>query len=170
MEKSRKKSKLSKIYYIILISILLFVVSMVVTIKVIENKILVPNVQGETFEEAKEILEMLNLKVEKIEEKNSNIEKGIVIRQEPEYNTTIKVGDNVKVYVSVEPQIVQVPKVPGKTFEEAKEILEMLNLKVEKIEEKNSEIKKGIVIKQYPVYNTPIEEGETVKVYVSTGL
>ena len=63
---------------------------------------IIPKVAGMTFEEAKEKLEKMNLKVEKIEEKNKYIEYGYVIRQEPEDNTITEEGTTIKLYVSIE--------------------------------------------------------------------
>lgn len=123
MEKSRKKSKFSKVYYIVLICIIGFVISMVAGRIIFSNKVQekqngenqienvvdneekeevqVPKVVGENFEEAKKELEKVNLKVEKIEEKNSIIESGYVMKQEPTYNTTVEEGTTVKLYVSI---------------------------------------------------------------------
>ena len=124
MEKSRKKFKGVKIYYIVLILAIIFVVSMVAGKILFNNKIQVehnsenqienvvdneekedvqvPKVVGKSFEEAKKELEKVNLKAEKIEEKNEYIANGYVIRQEPTSNTTVEEGTTVKLYVSIE--------------------------------------------------------------------
>lgn len=123
MEKSRKKSKVSKVYYIVLISVIVFALSMVAGRIIFNNKVQekqngenqienvadneekesvqVPKLVGENFEEAKKDLEKVNLKVEKIEEKSSIIERGYVMKQEPTYNTTVEEGTTVKLYVSI---------------------------------------------------------------------
>lgn len=123
MEKSRKKSNFSKIYYIVLICVIGFVISMVAGRIIFSNKVQVkqneenqienvvdneekesvqiPKLVGENFEEAKKELEKVNLKVEKIEEKSSIIESGYVMKQEPTYNTTVEEGTTVKLYVSI---------------------------------------------------------------------
>lgn len=125
MEKSRKKSKVSKVYYIVLICVIGFVVSMVA------GRILFSN---------------------KVQEKQNG------------ENQIENVVDNE------EKESVQVPKLVGENFEEAKKELEKVNLKVEKIEEKSSTLESGIVFKQEPTYNTTVEEGTTIKLYVSSGM
>lgn len=124
MEKSRKKFKGVKIYYIILICVIGFVISMVAGRIIFSNKVQVkqneenqienvvdneekesvqvPKLVGENFEEAKKELEKINLKAEKIEEKNEYIANGYVIRQEPTSNTIVEEGTTVKLYVSIE--------------------------------------------------------------------
>lgn len=118
MEKSRKKYVGLKPIYII---VLLFVIGLTLgffipkvkqnNVKVnqpeeqqkIERKsITVPNVEGKNFKEAKKELEKANLKVEKIEEKSKTLVSGIVMEQEPKYNTVVEEESIIKLYVSVE--------------------------------------------------------------------
>ena len=62
-----------------------------------------------------------------------------------------------------------IPRVVVETAEEAKSEIEKLNLKVETIQEESDFIEKGYVLRQEPIYNTTVEEGTTVELYVSMG-
>lgn len=64
---------------------------------------------------------------------------------------------------------VKVPRVTGLTYEEAKQQIELENLKVEKIEQVSEKVEKNYIIKQEPDYNIVVKSGSTVKLYVSRG-
>lgn len=64
------------------------------------TKIRVPFIKYITWEEAKQKLETMNLKAEKIEQPSETIEKNYVISQSPEMNTKVETGSTIKVYIS----------------------------------------------------------------------
>ena len=133
----------------------------------------IPELVGKLDLEAKMIAEEAKLvyEVEK-EEYSENVEKGKIISQDPKYipNYTIKEKSTIKVVVSKGQKIVTVPKVTGKTKEDAIDELEKLELKVEVVEEPSKKVEEGIVISQDIAQNTETKAGATVKITVSTGV
>lgn len=173
MEKSRRKSKGLKGYYLIAIIVfVLFVGGSTITYFALNSKgktTEIPKVVGLTFEEAKEKLEKVNLKVEKIEEDSQEVEKNHVIRQDPKYleNYEVREKSTVKVYVSTKIDKVTVPKVIGLSQEQAIKKLEKSNLKYTVIEETSKKIEKGYVMKQSIDENTTVDKGTTITITVS---
>src|SRR5699024_10241592 len=62
-----------------------------------------------------------------------------------------------------------VPKVVGKTQDEAIKLLEDANLKAEVISETSKTVEAGYVISQETEENAEVAAGDTVKIHVSTG-
>ena len=131
-----------------------------------------PNFVDMTKDDAQQKATELGLVLEIEEQFNKEIELGKVISQEPPYmeNYTVKENSTVKLVVSKGANTKVVPKVTGETFEDAQRILEDSELVVEKIEETSDKVEAGYVIKQEPEAKTELNAGETVKVYVSTGV
>ena len=129
-----------------------------------------PDITGLTVQEADSKLKDIKVtyKIES-EEYNSEVEKGKIISQDPPAGYKVLENSSVSIIISKGTELVKVPKVAGKTFEEAESSLNDVNLNVEKIEETSQKIQEGVVIKQEPKENTEIKAGETVKVYVSKG-
>ena len=75
----------------------------------------------------------------------------------------------MKLVVSKGTEKTTVPKVVGKTKDEATDMIEEAKLKIEVTEEKNEKVEEGVVIRQDPKANTEMDAGSTVKVYVSIG-
>ncbi|WP_407384830.1 protein kinase domain-containing protein [Ruminococcus sp.] len=66
-------------------------------------------------------------------------------------------------------QLTTVPKLTGKTYEEAKQLLIIAGLEYEKIDAYSPKFKRGIVIKQDIKPNQALEKGGVVKLTVSLG-
>ena len=131
-----------------------------------------PDLVGMTQEEAESKLKELKLEYTIEEQYNKDVESGKVISQNPEYkgeNYKILSSTKIKLYVSKGVEVVKVPKIAGKTFEDAQKEIEDLGLTVEKVEETSQKIEEGVVIKQDPKEDTEVETGTSVKIYVSTG-
>ena len=131
-----------------------------------------PNFANMTREEAEAKAQEAKVKLEITEEFNSDVEKGKVISQEPPYmeGYVVKEDSTVKIVISKGENIKIVPKVTGMTREEAEQEIEKNELKVEIIEETSSKVEAGYVIKQDPKADEKVNAGETVKIYVSTGI
>lgn len=131
------------------------------TVKVVISKgaemVTMEKVIGMTYEDAeRKVINDLKLEIEKIEETSKTVEAGYVTKQEPEEGTELKVGEKVKVYVSIGTGIkeVSVPYVIGDTEKDAKEKLKELEAIV--VYEEDMTKTNGKVLKQ------SIEAGETV--------
>ena len=131
-----------------------------------------PNFANMTREEAEAKAQEAKVKLEITEEFNSDVEKGKVISQEPPYmeGYVVKEDSTVKIVISKGENIKIIPKVTGMTREEAEQEIEKNELKVEIIEEASSKVEAGYVIKQDPKADEKVNAGETVKIYVSTGI
>ena len=131
-----------------------------------------PNFVNMTREQAEQEATTAGLQLEITEEFSSDVELGKVISQEPQFveGYLVKEGSTVKLVVSKGENIKIVPDVVGKTKEDAENEIKAQELKVEIIEEASSKVEAGYVIKQDPEENEEVNAGETVKIYVSTGI
>lgn len=171
------KHKILKILAIILSAASVFVLSMIITFSLLTlgrgKDIQVPNLTNLTVEQAKQEAEKLSLKIEVLEEKyDDQIVEGNIVEQDPKYqdNFKIKEGATIKVIVSKGQEIVIVPKLIGKTRDEAWQILKSLQIEP-KVEEKNSDdVEKGYVIAQSIPENGEVLAGSEVLLTVSTGI
>ena len=130
-----------------------------------------PNLVGKTLEEANKEIEKTDIKLEKTEEFNADVEAGKIISQEPPYidGYTVKENSTIKIVISKGTEKAIVENVKGKTYEEAAQILDNANLKVERIDQTSKTVEAGIVIDQDPAGDKEVNAGDTVKLYVSSG-
>ncbi len=109
---------------------------------------------------------------------DDEVEAGLVIKTEPARTTVVAEGTEIVVYVSTgkATKMVDVPNVVGLTEAKAKADIEKLGLIVEtESRDLTSDDKfydKGYVISQEPDANSTaqVEEGTTIKIYISTGV
>jgi serine/threonine-protein kinase len=89
----------------------------------------IPDLVGDPYEQAVEVLEDLGLSVEVVGQRpEGDQEPGTVIGLEPEAGTEIEPGERVRVVVAIDQ--VRVPEVSGKTIEEARAEIERAGLAV----------------------------------------
>ena len=131
-----------------------------------------PNFANMTREEAEAKAKEAKITLDITEEFSSDVEEGKVISQDPPYleGYVVKENSTVKVVISKGENIKIVPKVTGMAREEAEQAIETEELKVEVVEEASSKVEAGYVIKQEPEADKEVNAGETVKIYVSTGI
>ncbi len=125
-------------------------------------------VVGMKYEDAeRQLRDDLHLNVEKIEETSKTVEKEYVIKQEIEEGKDIKVGETVKLYVSIGTGLKEIamPYVIGDTEEEAKKKLEGLTVTV--VYEEDMSKTDGRVLKQSIEAGTTIEEKTKVTITVN---
>lgn len=125
-------------------------------------------VVGMKYEDAeRQLKDDLHLNVEKIEETSKTVEKEYVIKQEIEEGKDIKVGETVKLYVSIGTGLKEIamPYVIGDTEEEAKKKLEGLTVTV--VYEEDMSKTDGRVLKQSIEAGTTIEEKTKVTITVN---
>lgn len=185
-EKNMEKKKKNKFFAFIgkhkVIStiiglIILFVLTIAITSFAIDittpKDVLMPNLANMTLDEAKAKVEELKLKLEVQEERyDTEVEEGKIISQTPAYQDKYKLKEKqtIQVVVSLGQKIVKVPKVTGKTQEEAQQLLESEDLIVVIVEEPSKKIEAGYVISQDIAENTEVGAGSTVTITVSTGV
>ena len=104
-----------------------------------------------------------------IGEYNADVEKGVVIRTEPEAGAQVPEGTRVILYVSLGVEQVKVPDVVGKPVADATADLKAAGLEVKTNEVFDDTAAVGLVISQSPDGNVLVEMGSTVTIEVSKG-
>lgn len=129
----------------------------------------VPDLIGETREEAERLLSERGLTADVVEEPNDKVDAGRVSAQDPESGTKISEGDPVKLTVSTGRATKAVPDVVTRTEADARLILsnEGFDVRVENVED--SEAEPGTVVSQDPAGGTKVTEGSPVTIRVSMG-
>ena len=166
-----------KVIAIILACILAFSLAMGGTYLVLSlgraKEVQIPNLQGLTKEEAEQKAKELKIKIEVSEEKyHLEIPEGQIIEQDPKYqdNYKIKEGSTIKIVISKGQEIVEMPKVVGKTRDEATKMLKEVGLEVKVEEEFSDDVEKNYVTKQEIAEGEKIPAGTTVTIYSSMGI
>lgn len=109
----------------------------------------IPDVTGLTEEQAIERLEEAALALgDIIEEESNDYDEGIVIRTNPDVNSSVKEGSEINLYVSSGGERVEVPDVTGLSYREARQELEDLGFTVIREEESSETVPSGDVIHQ----------------------
>lgn len=127
----------------------------------------VPNLVGETENDAKGLLTNSELKVGTITPKECEDQpEGKVCDQDPEFKTKVKKGSPVNIVVSTGAPKVSVPDVEGLPYEKAKSDLEDKGFDVQQKTEE-SDRNPGVVISQDPEGGTEQEKGSTITLTVA---
>lgn len=127
------------------------------------------DVTGRSAEEAKKILEGLELTVVETEEYDDSVAEGLVISTSPAANTPVGKGDTVTMVVSKGSQNAKVPKLTGLSEEAAKLALQSVGLDLGRVEETYSETSAGLVISQSYAEGTELKPGTAVDIVISKG-
>ena len=157
-------------------AILLLVLTIGITALVLNlttvKEVAIPNWVGVSKEEAEQQAKDMKLKLEvKGEEFSNDVPAGYIISQDPTYieNFKIKEKSTISVIISKGQEIIKLPKVVGKTRDEANEELTKLGLTVEIKEETSKTVEEGVVIKQSIDSGKEVPSGTTVTLTVSIG-
>ena len=140
------------------------------TISQAELKVI--DVSGMSEEAAKEALLGQGFKVEREEESSDTVEKGLVIRTSPLYDTPANAGDTVTIIVSsgTEKKYVTMTNLTNMSESEAVAELERLGLQKGTISYKNSNsVAKGKVMAQGESEGNQVEVGAKVNFTISLG-
>ncbi len=131
------------------------------------NDYTMPKLVGLNYYDAR--AEYPDIQLAATEEYNSENPAGIIIEQEKAEGRIVKIGDVIRVVVSKGTRMVTVPDVVNFHYNSANAALIGENLKCLRIEVESDDIAAGYVVRTDPVAYSSIEEGSTVKVYVSIG-
>ncbi len=123
----------------------------------------VPNVVGDPRSEAESKILTAGLVPNVVEEFSGEVDKGIVIRTDPEAGTALARGDQVTIVVSSGPRRFDMPDVRGKDVDEAQAQLEALGLHVRRVPIPGAA--EGKVVGQDPEPGQTVEQGDTVTLY-----
>ena len=130
-----------------------------------------PELKNESPTNAESILKALDmgLNVTVLEETSEEVEKGKVIRTEPEAGAKLKKNDTVRVYVSTGDGKAEVPNVLGKSENEAKQLLEAAGFKATVNRIYDGSVHAGEVISQSAKPEDRVAEGTSITIDVSKG-
>lgn len=133
--------------------------------------VVIPNgLKNMNAELAQMQLKELDLEVERRSSSSADVEKGNVIKTEPEEGTEVSKGSTVILYVSmgIDADQVKVESYVGKTADEVSTIAKYIGLEV-KFETGPSYEKEGIVYEQSITPGTEVEKGTEIIFKVSDG-
>ncbi len=130
----------------------------------------VPDLTNKTVEEATEELEKLGLKIKIGDEVvSADIEEGHITSQDPVGDETLPKGRSVTVNVSKGMEDDTIPDVTNKSLDTATVLLKENGYELGETSEENSELAKGMVIRQFPVGGKKADAGTKVDLVVSLG-
>ena len=132
----------------------------------------VPDIKGQSRNEAKQSLEGAGFEVDEETEASSAVEEGYVIRQEPQGGTgeRAEAGSTVTITVSEGPQAVTVPDLYNLTPEGANSVLAEAGLKLgSQTQQASSAVTAGSIISQTPPAQSSAKPGSSVDIVTSTG-
>jgi len=131
----------------------------------------IPNVEGRTLDDAKQLLSASGFQFEEITEL-SEVAEGLVIRTEPSADELVSQQQVVRLVVSGGPEQISVPAtLIGDPLDVARDLLESdaYGLVVQVIEEVDENIPAGVVIRTNPQPNTLVDRGSTIELIISSG-
>jgi serine/threonine protein kinase len=132
------------------------------------SMVVVPDVRGRLWEEARTDLEALGLRFTLEEESGSADPEGTIVRQEPSPGQGIPVGSEVRLYIAGPPEMVEVPGVLDVPVELARTWVEQAGLQVaETVIWSTQPI--STVVAQDPERGLQVQAGEVVSLTVSGG-
>ena len=134
-----------------------------------QKEVLMPNLVGDTQEEAEAKLEELDLTMKVILENSDEVEKGIVISQDDEPDSVIPRYSKVIVTVSGGSNKVELDTLglTDMSLDTAIRLIEGKGLKAAVVEENHEEIPVGTIMRFEPADKAAL--GETVTLYISKG-
>ncbi len=141
-----------------------------VTVAVSEEKAPVPNVLKYQLNDAITKLKNAGFEVYSVPQQSTEKE-GTVLSTSPEYGREVSKGSTITIYYASEQELIEVPKLVDEKLENAKAILESLNLELdETVDRKDSDKPEGTVIEQSYAEGEKVPEGTKIRVTVSTGV
>jgi len=175
-KEKKPKTKLFKVLMITLVCLgLLIVLALTVLPRVLTpSEVRVPDVAGETLEDAIEILLTEGLEIgEETEVENDEVGANHVISTSPAAGRNVKKGAAIDLTISKGPKEVELDDYAGKNIDVVKRLLKNLGFEDDNIvvtEEYNDSVASGDVIKQTPAPNSSIIPSKTtIKLTVSKG-
>lgn len=133
----------------------------------------VPNVENRSYDEARQLIEERNLRVERqVGRYNPNVERNVVVDQTPLPNADVKPGRRVYLTVNAgEAPMVNLPDLTGMSVREAENRISSLGLEVGETQPDSIPSPyANTVTRQRPAPGDSLREGRTVDIWYSTGL
>ncbi|PAB58870.1 Stk1 family PASTA domain-containing Ser/Thr kinase [Anaeromicrobium sediminis] len=130
-----------------------------------------PNLINKNIESIDITLENAKLKEGKVKYEYSSMPVGIIVDQEPRGGQMVEIDSQINLVVSqgIQTKTILMPTLVGKPLKEVKKTIEASGLILGKVEYKESEEEKDIVIWQNLKGGTEVEENQVVNLSVSEG-
>jgi len=128
-----------------------------------------PKVTGLPFDQARDQLRDLKLKVDRKDAFSATVARGLVADQSKEPDDVVVQGTTIVLTVSKGVERVTVPNVVDKTEQEANQILTTAGFTVTTQRADNDTVPAGKVISQTPKDGTKVDKGSAVTIVVSNG-
>jgi serine/threonine-protein kinase len=129
----------------------------------------VPNVVGQTGDEAEAALEAEGFTVRRATGASTAEQLDRVITQDPEANTEAEEGSEVTITIGAGPETATVPDVVGMTVDEASQALIAAGFVPSQQAEENPDVEPGLVIRTDPAANAEAAVDSTVTIFYSAG-
>jgi serine/threonine-protein kinase len=130
----------------------------------------VPDVSGMTYERANEALAEADLRAIRVDEENTEVAAGNVIRTDPEAGTSVTPDQQVSVYVSTGQQMSTVPTLVGLGQDAATAAITGAGLQLGTVTPQNDQdLAAGTVISSDPVDGASVATGTMVNLVVASG-
>ncbi|BEU87366.1 Stk1 family PASTA domain-containing Ser/Thr kinase [Selenomonas sp. TAMA-11512] len=133
------------------------------------EEVTVPDVTGQTLAVAKQNLEDKKLRVNIVEDYDSDVPVGQVISQDPEAGSVVKAERTVTITISKGGEEVTMPDLRGLDRSAAETRIEKMGLKLGQVKEEFSSDKAGTVTAQDPRAGRKISKGQMVDLVLSKG-
>ncbi|MGM7720328.1 Stk1 family PASTA domain-containing Ser/Thr kinase [uncultured Metabacillus sp.] len=175
-EKKPKKRK-SKLATFIITTFIVLIIAGVAAFTIIPPLLLpkdieVPDVSGETYDEAVRILQEEGFEVgEPVQISDEEIEEGHVIKTNPEASEITKEGSMITIYESTGKEKFVLEDYVGRNIDRVKAILEMKGFSNIEVKEESNEIQPaGTILAQFPeVGDEVIPSEDSIELTVSSG-
>jgi eukaryotic-like serine/threonine-protein kinase len=140
----------------------------VVTLQVVGSIVTLPNVVGQTFDQAQLALQSLKLTVQRSDMATTTQPAGTVLAMSPVAGTKAARGTAVTLTVAKAPQVA-VPDVRGQDQTQASTVLQTAGFQVAVVPQANNTVPSGKVINTIPPPGTMANKGDSIQMVVSTG-
>ncbi|WES63627.1 Stk1 family PASTA domain-containing Ser/Thr kinase [Microbacter sp. GSS18] len=155
---------------VLLISLLFWVLSIQPEAEVPSNARIVPDVTGMTYERANGELGDEDLVAFRIDEPNSDIAEGNVIRTDPIAGESVNPGQEIRVYVSEGQEMATVPDIQGLGLDAAESALSDAGLSLGSASAENDpDLAEGTVMSSDRSAGASVPVGTVVNVVVASG-
>ena len=136
-----------------------------------KDQVEVPDVTGQTLDEAKSAIQSAGFKVGTVQQQYSDkVESGKVISQDPMGKSKKAKGSSINLTVSQGTQEIEVPDLTGKTADEAKKLLQANGLKYKAgAAEYSDTVEKDCVVRQDVTAGSKVAKDTVVTYYLSLG-
>jgi serine/threonine-protein kinase len=128
----------------------------------------VPDVEGKSEAQAKKQLKSVNLQADLVRQDDATVPRGRVISSDPSPGESAEQGSKVRLVISNGTARVVIPDLRGRPFDEAKQLLEGLGLKVQRELTFSRDLPEGLVIRTDPDDGTEVNRDDQVTVVVAS--